>query len=307
MNIEHLREFSYLAETLSFNITAKHFFISTSVLSKHIAAMEADLGVRLFERDRHGVELTHEGREFYEGVACVLADYDHALARIAPERLRQRKTLRVGYLRNAVRPFLARFVAFFKDNYPTIDLEITCMEYRELLYEHRSHRVDVLLNMEVDPEAELACDNAYIYTDRIYAVVAKGNPLAARAEGITVDELAGSKLVLPDIAAYPGYVQRCEAIVREVDDIEVVCRYKDIDTFAFYLEEGGYVGFSSGHNARVLGEHLAFVPIRNLATNYDVTARWLRVTDPELIEATKAAAAACATYMAHWDDGVSCK
>lgn len=307
MNIEHLREFSYLAETLSFNITAKHFFISTSVLSKHIAAMEADLGVRLFERDRHGVELTREGLEFYEGVTCVLADYDRALERISPERMQVRKTLRVGYLRGAARPFLGRFVAFFKENYPAIDLEITSMEYRELLYEHRSHRVDVLLNMEVDPEAELACDNAYIYTDRIYAVVSKDNPLAAREGGITVDELAGSKVILPDIAAYPGYVQRCEAIVREAGDVEVCFRYKDIDTFAFYLEQGGYVGFSSGHNARTLGEHLAFVPIRNLATNYDVTARWLRVTDPELIEATRAAAAVCASYMAHWDDGVSRK
>ena len=35
MNIEHLREFSYLAETLSFSITAKHFYLSTSVLSIH--------------------------------------------------------------------------------------------------------------------------------------------------------------------------------------------------------------------------------------------------------------------------------
>ena len=96
MNIEHLREFSYLAETLSFNITAKHFFISTSVLSKHIAAMEGDLGVRLFERDRHGVELTREGYEFYKGVTCVLADYDNAVERISPERLRKRKTFARG-------------------------------------------------------------------------------------------------------------------------------------------------------------------------------------------------------------------
>lgn len=52
MSIEPLREFSYLAETLSFSITAKHFYLSTSVLSKRIAVIEADLGVRLFERDR---------------------------------------------------------------------------------------------------------------------------------------------------------------------------------------------------------------------------------------------------------------
>lgn len=307
MNIEHLREFSYLAETLSFNITAKHFFISTSVLSKHIAAMEADLGVRLFERDRHGVELTREGHEFYEGVTCVLSDYDHAVERISPERLHRKKTLRVGYLRGAARPFLGRFVAYFKGNCPDIDLEITCMEYRELLYEHRSHRVDVLLSMEVDPEAALACDHAYIYTDHIYAVVSKDSELAQRGGGIAVSELAGSKVILPDIASYPGYVQLCEAIVREAGEVEVLFRYKDIDTLAFYLEQGGCVGFSSGHNARAMSDQLAFIPICDVDTSYDVTARWLRVTDPELVEAAKAAAAACAEYMRHWDDGVSCK
>ena len=44
MNIEYLREFSYLAESLSFNVTSKHFFISTSTLSKHVASMEDELG-----------------------------------------------------------------------------------------------------------------------------------------------------------------------------------------------------------------------------------------------------------------------
>ena len=51
MNIDHLREFVYLAETLSFAATARHFFISASVLSKHVSALEDDLQVKLFVRD----------------------------------------------------------------------------------------------------------------------------------------------------------------------------------------------------------------------------------------------------------------
>ena len=32
MNIDHLREFTYLAETLSFAVSARHFFIGVIVL-----------------------------------------------------------------------------------------------------------------------------------------------------------------------------------------------------------------------------------------------------------------------------------
>ncbi len=304
MNIEHLREFSYLAETLSFSITAKHFFISTSVLSKHIAAMEAELGVQLFERDRHGVDLTAAGSVFYEGISKVLAEYDFALQSISPEHMGKHKVLRVGYLRNAASPFLGRFVASFSSGFPDIDLDITCMEYRELLYAHRSHKVDVLLDMDVDPEVELACDSAYIYSDRICAVVAHDHPLAARTQGIDASELAHNSFILPDHSAYPGYAQRCEQIIDGLDGIEVCYRYKDIDTFVFKVQDSSCVGFSSGHNASVFGDKLTFIPIHDKLTHYDITARWLRVTDPDLIEATKAAAADCAAFMKSWSDGL---
>lgn len=300
MNIEHLREFSYLAETLSFSITAKHFYLSTSVLSKHIAAIEADLGVRLFERDRRGVELTRSGAIFYKDVAVVLNDYDRALQDVRPDNSPERKALRVGYLRGAARPFLSTFANHISKNCPNIDLELTCMEYAELLVAHRSHVIDVLLDMELDPEADLACDNVRIYTDRIYAVVGKGHPYADR-DGLTLADLSGQPFILPDIVAYPGYVERCERIVRAAGSGSVVYRYKDIETLAFRLAEGDCIGFSSGHNADIFRRELVFLPIDGIDTSYDVTARWLRVTDPELIEVAKSAAAASEKSMEGWE------
>ncbi len=299
MNIEHLREFSYLAETLSFSITAKHFYLSTSVLSKHIAAIEANLGVRLFERDRRGVELTRSGAIFYKDVVVVLNDYNRALQDVRPDGSSERKVLRVGYLRGAARPFLSTFANHIAKNYPNDGLELTCMEYAELLVAHRSHVIDVLLDMELDPEADLACDHARIYADDIFAVVGLGHPYAGR-EGLALDDLAGQRFILPDIVAYPGYVERCEQIVRTAGSGSVVYRYKDIETLAFRLAEGDCIGFSSGHNADIFRRELRFLPIDGVDTSYDITARWLRVTDPELIEVVKSAAAASEKSMKGW-------
>ena len=64
MRIEHLREFRILASTLSFTEAARKSFVSQSVLSKHISAMEKELGHKLVTRSRAGVSLTPEGEVF---------------------------------------------------------------------------------------------------------------------------------------------------------------------------------------------------------------------------------------------------
>ena len=67
MRIEHLREFRILASTLSFTEAARKSFVSQSVLSKHISAMEKELGHKLVTRSRAGVSLTPEGEVFTNG------------------------------------------------------------------------------------------------------------------------------------------------------------------------------------------------------------------------------------------------
>ena len=300
MNIEYLREFSYLAESLSFNVTSKHFFISTSTLSKHVASMEDELGTRLFERDRHGVELTASGKTFYEDIVRVLVDYDRALERLSANEKGAHKLLRVGYLRGAAHLFLAAFVRYIEEHFPRIDLDIVCMEYREIIDAVHVHKIDAALTMEVDPAAQYVCEFEPVYTDRINVVVDEKHPLAARAEsGISVAELRGMKMLLPEEETYPGYAQRCNAIVAEAGEVETVHRYRDIDTLLFMLLASDRVGFSSGHNADYFAGKASLVPINNLVTTYDVSACWLKGLDAELVDVLRETARFCAGYMAH--------
>ena len=82
MNINHLIEFIYLAETLSFKRTADYFYVSRSVISRHLSALEATLGVKLLDRGNQSVKLTEAGEVFYKEVKVLLKSYadavDHA-------------------------------------------------------------------------------------------------------------------------------------------------------------------------------------------------------------------------------------
>ena len=64
MEIEYIRQFALLARDCHFQSAADELFISQSTLSKHIAALEKELGQKLFHRTTRQVELTDFGRAF---------------------------------------------------------------------------------------------------------------------------------------------------------------------------------------------------------------------------------------------------
>lgn len=62
MELEQIRIFLTVAECGSFTGAARRLFVSHSTTSRAVAALETELGVRLFDRDRRSVELTEAGR-----------------------------------------------------------------------------------------------------------------------------------------------------------------------------------------------------------------------------------------------------
>ena len=62
MTINQLQYFMSLASRLNFRAVAERYFITQPTLSRQIASLEEELNVKLFERSKHGVELTAAGK-----------------------------------------------------------------------------------------------------------------------------------------------------------------------------------------------------------------------------------------------------
>jgi Bacterial regulatory helix-turn-helix protein, lysR family len=64
VELRHIRSFLSLAKTLNFSRTAEIVHLSQPALSLQIQALENELGVKLFERDRRKTVLTAAGAAF---------------------------------------------------------------------------------------------------------------------------------------------------------------------------------------------------------------------------------------------------
>ena len=84
MKVEaRLRAFSAVARHGSFSRAAEELYVSQPAVSKHVAALERELGVRLLERGRSGAALTDAGRRLVDYVVraeALLASGRRALA-----------------------------------------------------------------------------------------------------------------------------------------------------------------------------------------------------------------------------------
>jgi DNA-binding transcriptional LysR family regulator len=97
VELRQLRYFVAVAEELNFGRAAERLHIAGPSLSQQIKALERDLKVRLFERDRRSVTLTPSGAALLPGARALIVQADE-LRRQAGGLVRS-EPVRIGYVK----------------------------------------------------------------------------------------------------------------------------------------------------------------------------------------------------------------
>lgn len=304
MNIDYLSEFVYLADTLSFRETAQHFYVSRSVISRHVAALEEQLGARLLERDGHTVSLTEQGSVFYREAKVIISDYANALKCVHLAGEGSIHTVRIGYLRNACRPFIVKFVRFMKHRYPSIRLMLTCMEYDHLCRAVDERKVDVAFSIFMQPTQPVGYGMSSIYNDQFYAVMDAENPFSDPDRSITFDDIMGSRVILPDSFAYSGLSDFIDRAVDQRPGLVPYAYCRDMDTMLVRIQVENCIGLHSGYNCWMFDsdEEICVKPVDEARLAFSVNTFYQENLPGHVLSALTDGFAHCRSIMDSWDD-----
>lgn len=157
MNLRFIEAFVWVARLRSFKRAAEMLFTTQAAISNRIATLEADIDIRLFERDKRSVELTRQGRELLPIAEQLLTLADRFRSAARPNgKADMTGTLRIGVIDSVAHTWLPQLLAAFSASYPRAATElysdITPMLRDELLH----GRIDCALMTEevVEPNVE---------------------------------------------------------------------------------------------------------------------------------------------------------
>jgi len=91
-----MQVFTRVAALGSLSAAARALGMSQTMATKHVAAVEERLGVKLLHRTTRRLTLTEAGRHYLDAAERVLAELEDAEAAVSAERLEARGTLRVN-------------------------------------------------------------------------------------------------------------------------------------------------------------------------------------------------------------------
>jgi DNA-binding transcriptional LysR family regulator len=177
MDLTALADFNAVALHGGFSPAARHVGRPKATLSRRVAELEQELGVRLIERGSRTLRLTEEGRALFERTRGLLADIDEAGENIASRAPVPRGRLRVSAPIVFAHVVLARIGARFARAYPQVELEIVA---EDRLADPVQDGFDLVIRVNPSPD-ELLIGRA-IATDRRVLVATPSH-----AESIDID------------------------------------------------------------------------------------------------------------------------
>ena len=107
-----------------FRSAARELGISSSAISQQIAALEARLGLRLFNRSTRSVVLSDAGEQFLAQITPALATLRNAIEGVDEHRTEPTGTLRINTSIGAARMVLSPLIGEYLRRYQTVSVEI---------------------------------------------------------------------------------------------------------------------------------------------------------------------------------------
>ncbi|NIH80588.1 LysR family transcriptional regulator [Amycolatopsis viridis] len=193
MDLDAVRTFVAVAEAGQFQAAADELEVTQQATSKRVAALERDLGVRLFARLARGARLTVDGQALLPHARELLRAADRVRAAVTPGR----RALRVDVVGKRIAP--ASALHDFYRQRPGIELDVvTLADAAAALAEVAAGAVDATFRSLREIDLPRGLRASRVIDDRHELLVGPRHPLAG-ATSVRPADLAAHPIWMPGV------------------------------------------------------------------------------------------------------------
>ena len=261
MNMRRLECFMAVAECLNFTAAAKRVFIGQSALSQQIAALEDELGTKLFDRTKHSVRMTIAGEILYTESRAIFSQIDEAIQKVRLANSGSLGSLKIGFLAMVVIPFLPQVAAAFLRRHPRIDLNLLPLYQGKIQEDLINGKLDLAFTRPHGlPDPGFVCQT--VYADTLAVAMRHDHPLASH-DRINFSLLASEPFITYPKDVSPHLLDRILRLCAKAGFTpNIVKQSNRIESLLFLIEAGAGIGILNRRIEKIhLNKNVRFVDI----------------------------------------------
>jgi DNA-binding transcriptional LysR family regulator len=211
MELRQLQLFLAAAEEGSITAAAKRMHLTQPALSRQVKALEEELGVELFTRGAHSVNLTPAGTTLLEEGRKLLERAERVVKQVRATA--EGEPLRIGYAPSLAGSLLGHALERFSQIHPRVRVQLSDCSSAEMRDGLIQGHLDVVVTVPWEGDTQ-SVGWTTIRRHRMGLAVPETHPLAKKKK-IPLATLDGQKLLLYSRTDYPEYWQAITRLFRE--------------------------------------------------------------------------------------------
>ncbi|MGL5900972.1 LysR family transcriptional regulator [uncultured Lactobacillus sp.] len=261
MDIKKLVTFINLVETRNYTRTAKMMHVTQPTVTHDINAIENEVGVKMFNRNKRYVNVTQDGQQFYQKIRPLINSYYSAVQDIQKRSLQEKTLITLGYSYSLFNDFyLPVWIKQFQKSHPEVKFALENLTHNDLKQHFLTDELDVVITTG-EEALDLSNVKSYlIEKESFMAIVPKDNPLSERFV-LQLNDFQGQQMLFLDGNwAAVDLINLQNKIIHLNDEINVTYA-EDLPTLNILLKSGQGITVGLYCIYAELDDSLTYVPL----------------------------------------------
>lgn len=223
MDIKKLEVFINLVETRNYTKTAEAVHVTQPTVTHDIKALEDEIGVKLFNRNKRFVNVTEDGRSFYKEIKPLINNYYSAIQAVQHKNEERQHQLIIGYSYTPFNDlFLPKWIRKFRKLYPDTEIVLRNLNHNDFKHDLLDNRVDLVITTGRDAEDLSEMRKTVLFSEKFKAIVPRSNPLASKKQ-LRIENFAGQDMLFLDNTwAAIDLISLQNKIKNSIPDVKIV-------------------------------------------------------------------------------------
>lgn len=209
MDIQQIKYFLTLADELHFWNTSEKVGITQSALSRQIMALESELNLKLFYRDKRNVKLTDTGMFLKDKWQAELINLDIIQQQALQIHLGECGTLKLAYPDSLSSAVLPDMISKISSVFPKLKVELLQLAYEEEEESLKNYKIDMLFSRDINHSPFI--NSKKLSTENLCLVVPEDHDFKT-SDDISNANLSAQKFIL----TYGGLNSSYATLIKKV-------------------------------------------------------------------------------------------